>query len=331
MQGKIGLEEHFAIEATLGDSKQFMPEEVWPELRARLLDIHEKRLGFMDRHGIEKMILSLNAPTVQAIPDVRCAIEIARRANDSLAEQIARSPARFAGLAALPMQDPEAALQELRRSVRDLGFKGALVNGFSQVGEEDSSVYYDLPQYWPFWAEVERLDVPFYLHPREPLPSQRRMYEGHPWLMGPVWAFAAETAVHALRLMASGLFDRYPRLNIILGHLGEGLPASMWRADHRIRKSPRGIPAKKKLAEYFYSNFYLTTSGNLRTQTLIGAILEIGADRILFSTDYPFEEVGEAAEWFDHASISELDRVKIGRLNSMKLFKMEDGKSKVKN
>lgn len=166
--------------------------------------------------------------------------------------------------------------------------------------------------------------MPFYLHPREPLPSQRRAYEGHPWLMGPVWAFGAETAVHALRLMASGLFDRHPRIQIILGHLGEGLPASLWRADHRIGKSPRGIPARKKLGDYFCSNFYLTTSGNLRAQTLIGAILEIGADRILFSTDYPFEEVDEAAEWFDTVPISEPDRLKIGRLNSLKLFKMAE-------
>ncbi len=323
MQGKIALEEHFAVEETLGDSQQFMPLDFWPELRARLLDIHEQRLHLMDRHGIEKMILSLNAPAVQAIRDARRAAEVAWIANDCLAEQVSRRPERFAGLAALPMQDPDAAARELQRAIAVLGFKGALVNGFSQLGEEDTSLYYDLPQYEPFWAEVERLDVPFYLHPREPLPSQRRMYEGHPWLMGPVWAFAAETAVHALRLMASGLFDRHPRLQIILGHLGEGLPASLWRADHRIRKSPRGYPAVKQLNDYFCANFYLTTSGNLRAQTLIGAMLEIGADRILFSTDYPFEDVDEAAEWFDRVPISEPDRLKIGRTNSLTLFKID--------
>ncbi|HJT86690.1 MAG TPA: amidohydrolase family protein, partial [Bryobacteraceae bacterium] len=225
-------------------------------------------------------------------------------------------------LAALPMQDPEAAARELERSVRQLGFRGALVNGFSQAGGEDTSLYYDLPQYEPFWAEVERLDVPFYLHPREPLESQRRAYEGHPWLLGPTWSFAAETSLHALRLMSSGLFDRYSGLQIILGHLGEGLPAGLWRADHRIAKSPRGIPAQKKLSEYFRANFYLTTSGNFRTQTLLGAILEIGADRILFSADYPFEEIGDAAGWFDSASIGESDREKIGRANSLRLFRL---------
>src|SRR5689334_18836555 len=127
MQGKIALEEHFAMNETLGDSKQFMPE-VWEELQSRLLDIHEKRLGFMDKHGIEMMILSLNAPTIQAIPNAKRAIELARRANDFLAEQVRKRPDRFAAFAALPMQDPDAATQELTRCVKELKFKGALVN-----------------------------------------------------------------------------------------------------------------------------------------------------------------------------------------------------------
>lgn len=323
MQGKIALEEHFAIEDTVSVSKQFMPDDYWPELRARLLDFHEKRLGFMDRYGVERSIVSLNAPAVQAITNVGRAVEVARRANDCLAQQVARRPDRFAGLAALPLQDPDAAISELHRSVKELKLIGALVNGFSQRDTDDTSLYYDLPEYLPFWAELERLDVPFYLHPREPLLSQRRCYEGHPWLLGPVWAFAAETSLHALRLMASGLFDRHANLKIILGHLGEGLPYSIWRADHRIKKYSHGIPAKKPLADYLSKNFYLTTAGNFRTQTLIDAMLEVGADRILFSVDYPFEEVGEAAEWFDTATISETDRIKIGRTNASELFRLE--------
>ncbi len=319
---KIALEEHFAIEDTVGNSRQFMPEEQWSDLRSRLLDIHGQRLNLMDRHGIQKMIVSLNAPGVQSIPDVPRAVEIARKANDSLAEQIARLPDRFAGFAALPMQDPDAAIVELQRSIRELKFCGVLVNGFSQRGSEDTSLYYDLPEYLPFWAELERLDVPFYLHPREPLVSQQRIYEGHPWLLGPVWAFAAETSVHALRLMASGLFDKHPKVQIILGHLGEGLPYSIWRADHRIKKYSHGIPAKKKLSEYLCSNFYLTTSGNFRTPTLSDALLEVGAARILFSVDYPFEEVRDAAEWFDTAGISRTDKEKIGYGNAAKLFKL---------
>jgi 2,3-dihydroxybenzoate decarboxylase len=225
------------------------------------------------------------------------------------------------------MQSPELAILELKRCVTQLGFKGALVNGFSQVGEPDNVVYYDLPQYRPFWRALEALDVPFYLHPRNPLPAHARIYAGHSWLLGPTWAFGQETAVHALRLMGSGLFDEHPTLKIILGHMGEGLPFSMWRVDHRNAwvKAPPRYPAKKKIVEYFNSNFYLTTSGNFRTQSLIDAMLEVGADRILFSTDWPFENIDHAAEWFDHATISEADRVKIGRTNAVNLFRLEGG------
>ena len=324
MKGKIALEEHFAVDDTLGDSAGFLGDTVWEELSGRLMDIHEKRLGQMDAHGIETMILSLNAPAVQRVLDPREADELARRANDFLAEQVTARPDRFQGFAALPMQDPELAARELARCVDDLGFVGALVNGFSQIGEADTAVYYDLPQYRPFWAEVERLDVPFYLHPRNPLASMAQIYEGHPWLMGPTWAFGQETAVHALRLMGSGLFDEHPGLTIVLGHMGEGLPYSMWRIDNRNAWTglPPSYPAKRKIGEYFQEHFYLTTSGNFRTQTLIDAILEIGADRILFSTDWPFENIDHAAIWFDDAAISEADRAKIGRDNAAQLFKL---------
>ena len=311
---------------TLVDSKIFVPAHHWPELQSRLLDIQERRLMLMDRHGMQMMVLSLNAPAVQAIPDPVQAAEMARRANDFLAEEVRKRPDRFQALAALPMQDPERAIGELERCIDDLGFRGALVNGFSQVGDPGTVVYYDAPQYLPFWARVEELDVPFYLHPRNPLPEWAQIYEGHAWLLGPTWAFAQETAVHALRLMGSGLFDRHPRLKIVLGHMGEGLPYNMWRIDNRNAwlKEPPRYPARKKISEYFQQNFYLTTSGNFRTQTLIDAILEIGADRILFSTDWPFENVDHAADWFDAASISEPDRLKIGRLNALALFKLDD-------
>jgi 2,3-dihydroxybenzoate decarboxylase len=280
----------------------------------------------MDEQGIEMMILSLNAPAVQAIPDAKKANEIAVRANDYLAEQVARRPERFQAFAALPMQDPDLAIVELDRAVTTLGFKGALVNGFSQVGEARNAVYYDLDRYWPFWETVEALDVPFYLHPRNPLAEDSRIYEGHEWLLGPTWAFGQETAVHALRLMGSGLFDKHPGLRIILGHMGEGLPYSMWRIDHRNGwvKAPPRYKAKKKICEYFNAHFYLTTSGNFRTQTLIDALLEIGADRILFSADWPFENIDHAAQWFDSATISEADRKKIGRDNALRLFKLAD-------
>ena len=325
MQGKIGLEEHFAIPETLQDSAGFLADESWTELSARLIDIQERRLREMDDNGMEMMILSLNAPAIQAIPNRAKAIEMAKRANDFLAEQVALRPNRFQGFAALPMQDPDAATQELERCMKDFGFRGALVNGFSQVDTPENVVYYDAPQYEDFWAKAEQLDAPFYLHPRNPIQSWAQIYNGHPWLMGPTWAFAQETAVHALRLMASGLFDRHPGLKIVLGHLGEGLPFNMWRVDNRNGwvKAPKSYPAKKPLAEYFQQNFWLTTSGNFRTQTLIDAMMEIGADRILFSTDWPFENVNHACTWFDATSISEADRLKIGRTNAVDLFKLK--------
>jgi 2,3-dihydroxybenzoate decarboxylase len=324
MKGKIALEEHFAVEDTLGDSLPFVPPDYQAELKHRLFDFYDKRLGLMDKHGIEVMILSLNAPAIQAIPEPRRAAERARRANDFLAREVARRPDRFQALAALAMQDPEGAARELRRCIKELGFRGALVNGFSQINDPNSMVYLDDARYQGFWAECDRLDVPFYLHPRNPLPSAAQIYEGHPWLLGPTWAFGQETAVHALRLMASGLFDRHPRLQIILGHLGEGLPYSIWRVDNRNAwtKAPPRYPAKQKLGVYFQQNFYLTTSGNFRTQTLIDAMLELGSDRIMFSTDWPFENVDHAAIWFDDCPISNADRLKIGRTNAERLFKL---------
>jgi predicted TIM-barrel fold metal-dependent hydrolase len=325
MQGKVALEEHFALPETVQDSAGFVPGDYWVELKARLLDMQDRRLREMDANGIEVMLPSLNAPAVQAIPDRKQAIEIAHRANDFLAGEVAKRPDRFQGLAALPMQDPDEATRELTRCVRDLGFRGALVNGFSQVDDPTDATYYDLPQYRPFWAEVERLDVPFYLHPRNPLPQHAHIYSGHPWLLGPTWAFAQETAVHALRLMASGLFDVHPNLRIVIGHLGEGLPYSIWRVDNRNAwvKAPKTYPAKRPLGEYFRENFYITTSGNFRTQTLIDAMLEISSDHILFSADWPFENIDHAATWFDSCTISEIDRLKIGRTNALKLFKLD--------
>jgi 2,3-dihydroxybenzoate decarboxylase len=318
MQGKIAIEEHFAIPDTTGNAMRY-PGAYWSGLQGKLLDLHDQRLAEMDRSGLEIEIISLNSNAIQGIPEVAKAIALARKANDALAATIAKRPDRFAGFAALPMQDPQAAAAELNRCVRDLGFKGALVNGFSQAGSADTALYYDLPQYRPFWAEVERLGVPFYLHPRDQLPSRRHAYEGHPWLIGSPWGFAEETAIHALRLMGSGLFDDYPKLQIVIGHLGERIPYDLWRLDHRLAKVP-GRPAKRTMREYFRQNFHVTTSGNFCTQSLIHAILTIGADRVLFAVDYPFEDHAHGCSWFDAAEIAETDRVKIGRTNAMALF-----------
>ena len=316
MTGKIALEEHFALpEAT--DTYHVQPT---PEFQLQMQDMGSGRIAEMDRGGVELCILSHVGPGIQAIPNTSEAIATSRRWNDYLAEHTAKYPKRLKGFAALPMQDPQAAAQELTRCVKELGFCGALVAGFSQIGEADSAVFYDLPQYRPFWATVQELDVPFYLHPRNPLPTRQQAYEGHPWLVGSAWGFAVDTSTHALRLMGSGLFDEFPRLKLILGHLGEGLPFQIWRVDHRISKNGFRTKANLSMSQYFRENFYFTTSGTFRTQALTDVILEAGADRVLYSVDYPYEDMAEATEWFDHAPISETDRLKIAHGNARLMF-----------
>lgn len=324
MDGKIGLEEHFALEDTLGDSEPFVPADCWPELRARLLDFQERRIAEMDRHGVEMMILSLNAPAVQAIADRAKASEMAQRANDLMANEIAKKPKRFQGLAALALQDPDGACKEYERCIKDLGFRGALANGFSQVDQEDNCVYLDDARYRPFWALVEKHDFPFYLHPRNPIAAWGQIYKGHEWLLGPTWAFGNETAIHALRLMGSGLYDAHPNLKMIIGHMGEGIPFSLWRIDNRNAwvKAKHKNAAQHSIRHYFEKNFWITVSGNFHTPSLVSAMMEMGSDRIMFSTDWPFENVDHASNWFDSSEISDNDKRKIGRDNAAALFKL---------
>jgi 2,3-dihydroxybenzoate decarboxylase len=318
LPGKIALEEHFDFPATASASYAAPGSQ---EFKRQIQDLGSGRIAEMDRGGVEVCILSLVGPGIQAITDVHKATEVARQANDHLAENIGKNPKRLKGFAALALQDPQGAAQELTRCIKDLGFCGALVNGFTQSGQADSIGFYDMPRYRDFWATVEQLDVPFYLHPRSALPAHQPAYQGHTWLTGSVWGFTAETSVHALRLMGSGLFDDYPKLKLILGHLGEGLPCSVWRIDNRISRTLGDRPkAKHQIGHYLRNNFHITTSGNFRTQTLTEVILEVGTDRILYSVDFPFEDMGIAAEWFDHAPLSEADRLKIGRGNAQQLF-----------
>lgn len=324
MQGKIALEEHWATEGTLEGNNIGPPvRSAWRDrVRRGLLDIHGERLADMDRTGIEFTILSLNAPGIQTVTDIGKAVDLARQSNDLLAGEIARQPARFAGFAALPMQDPDAAIRELSRCVKDLGFVGAMVNGFTQRNTPETVVYYDIAEYRPFWAAVNQLEVPFYLHPRLTIPSRAQAYEGHPWLYAPAWDFAAQTSIHALRLICSGLFDEFPRLQLVLGHLGERIPFDLWRIDNMMKKVPNRIPARKSVGDYFRENVHLTTSGQFHDPTLHCAMAEVGADRIMFSVDFPFEEMEAGAKWFDNAAISEQDRLKIGRTNAIRLFKL---------
>lgn len=323
MKGKIGLEEHFAIPDTVDDSERYFEKDVWPIFSSRIKDLLQIRIDEMDKYGMDMMILSLNSPAIQCIPNRQKAITVAKKANDVMADAIAKLPKRLKGLAALPMQDVDEAIKEMHRCVKDLGCVGVLVNGFSQIDTPDQYKYLDDPIYLPFWEELEKLDVPFYMHPREPMPENIRYLAGHPWFEGAAWAFGVETASHTLRLMASGLFDKFPKLRYILGHLGETLPFCIWRCQNRINKTGRGIPAKRPLYEYMQQNMWFTTSGQFRTPALWNTIMEFGSDRILFSTDYPFEEVSDACIWFDNCTLSEADRFKIGRQNIINLFKLD--------
>jgi gamma-resorcylate decarboxylase len=321
MAGAIALEEHFVppeLERCI--AAVGWPEAKWRRVLDALTDIDGRRLESMDACGIERAVLSLGSDGVQSITDRREAVTVAREANDALAEAVVRRPDRLAGFAALPMQDPDAAAAELERAINDLGFVGALVNGFSEF-DRDAVAYYDQPEYGDFWATVERLNVPFYLHPRNPLPGHVRAFDGRPELLGPTWAFGVETGTHALRLIVSGLFDRHPNLQLILGHLGETLPFAIARleqriahvADVRLERLPRTV---------LRQNFHVTISGNYHTPSLLGVMLEIGADRILFAADYPFEDMADAATWLGALPISPADREKIARTNASRLLKL---------
>ena len=184
----------------------------------------------------------------------------------------------------------------------------------------DSAIYYDIAEYRPFWAAVQGLDVPFYMHPRLNIPSRAHSYVGHPWLLSPAWDFGIQTADHTLRLICSGLFDEFPRLQMVLGHLGERIPFDLWRIDHLMRQV---IPAEKEIGDYFRSNFHLTTSGQFHEAPFRCALAELGAGRILFSIDYPFEQFAEATSWFEGTELSDADRLKIARTNAIDLFKLD--------
>lgn len=322
MYNKIGLEEHFAIPETLGDSIIYFKTGSNDTRTTRLLDLAEIRLNQMDEYGMDMMVLSLNSPAIQSIYDRKKAAKICRQANEALADAVREHPDRFRGFAALPLQDPDLAIEELDYCINELGFVGVLANGYSQIDSEENYLYLDDPIYRPFWAEMERLDVPFYLHPREPMPENYHTLDGHYWIHGAPWSFGVETATHALRLMCSGLFDEYPKLRIVLGHFGEGLPFLIWRVQHHLYKRDRGIPVKRPVTDYFHENFWVTTSGQFTLPPLICSMLEMGTDHIMFATDYPFEEIPEACEWFDSLQISEIDKRKIARDNANEFFKL---------
>ncbi|WP_253713134.1 amidohydrolase family protein [Bradyrhizobium sp. WD16] len=315
---KIALEEHFAT-AELAKKYVARPtrsDTLFADIERRLVDFDQLRLEAMDMAGIDLAVLSATTPGAQAAADTSTAIRLAREANDLLAREVQKRPRRYAGFAHLPTQDGVAAAAELERAVKELGFKGALING--QTGGH----YLDADMYLPFWERVQDLDVPVYLHPGE-LADQPAMFADRPELNGPVWAWTADTAAHALRLVFAGTFKRFPRLKIILGHMGETLPYLLWRFDSRwqmelgVELSHDELPST-----IIRRNIAITTSGVCDPNALVGAIGALGEDSVMFSVDYPYEDSKTAGAFIESAPISETVRAKVCHGNAERILRL---------
>ncbi|KAI6973354.1 2,3-dihydroxybenzoate [Hortaea werneckii] len=293
-------------------------------------DIGRIRTKYMDEYGVGYQILSYTAPGVQDIYDPKEAHAFAREINDYAAEQIKGKGDRFGCFACvtLSMHDPSEAAAELERCVLELGFKGALVNDTQRSGHDgDDMIFYDGPEWDVFWKTCTRLDVPFYLHPRNPTGTVfEKLWKDRKWLIGPPLSFAQGVGLSMLGMVTNGVFDRHPALQIIIGHLGEHIPPDLWRIDHWFEdiKKPLGMAAqcKKTIRDYFAQNIWITTSGNFSSPLLQLCMTEVSADRILFSIDYPFEQFEDACVWFDKVELNKIDKLKIGRENAKKLFKL---------
>jgi len=289
-------------------------------LRDRLSDVGQGRIGDMNRWGVDMQVLSLTAPGVQLFRP-RKSTAVASEINTQLAEIISEHPERYAGLAAIAPQDVPGAVRELDRAVNVLGLRGALINSHTQ-GE-----YLDSSKYWPVFEAAEALGVPVYLHPNTPSPQMAKPYMDY-GLVGPGWGFAAETSLHAVRLILSGLLDTYPDTKIILGHMGEGLPFWLHRMDSRfglfakVDRTGRVKKLRKKPGEYVRDNFVITTSGMPWHPALMMSRQVLGADHIMFAIDYPYESTREAVLSMDKAPIPDKDKKKIYSENAEKLFRL---------
>src|SRR5689334_257855 len=314
MVKKIALEEHFLCP---GFIEYWNPTvaEMPAAKRQRLLDLNtdfgEVRLASMDKAGIERAVLGLAGPGVQAERDVATAIRNAKSANDFLAKEIQKRPDRYMGFAHLPMQDAKAAADELERCVKELKFSGAMINGHT------NGQYLDHPSLHPFWERVEALDTLIYLHPADPV-TPAPVLEGHKGLRRATWEWTFETGSHALRLIFGGVFDRFPRAKLGLGHLGETLPFLLWRFDSRAGPNFYAIKLGKPPSQYFKDNFIVTTSGMCSAEPLNCTIAALGHERVMFAADYPFESAQEAGAFMDEVAIAEPVRRAIAADNAAK-------------
>ncbi len=314
----VAMEEHFMFPDFIdyfADSKQNILLDLYHRSIPIMSDFGEGRLKIMDDNGLDFAVLSLAGPGVQIEPDIWKATRLAKQCNDSLAKEVQKRPDRYGGFAHLALQDPKGAADELERCVHQLGFKGALING------ETNGIYLDNRRYDVFWERVEALGVPIYLHPANP-PDKPFMYSEHPEMWGPVWSWAVETCSHAMRLAFSGTFDRYPKAQLILGHMGETLPIQLWRLDSRMPISNTTYKLDKKPSEYVRDNIRITTSGVCSDAALRCAIDALGLKNVMFSIDYPFEDTKIATSWIASAALSEVERRQVRSGNAIELLKL---------
>jgi 2,3-dihydroxybenzoate decarboxylase len=318
MLKKIALEEHFitgSLAPYAAGNRPTKDTGAFADLRRLLADFDSHRIEAMDEAGIAFAVLSATVPGVQAEPDPGKAVDLARRANDELAALVQRRPARYGGFAALPMQAPAAAADELERSIRELGFHGAMINGHT-FGH-----YLDEDRFLSFWERAESLQAPIYLHPTDPA-DRPAMFAGCPELNGSTWAWTVEAATHALRLVFSGIFQRFPRLSLILGHMGETLPYVLWRLDNRVRRADPGLSPERLPSAILKRHFWVTTTGVCDPASLTTAIANLGEDRVMFSVDYPYESSKVASEFLDTAPLTAEVRAKIAHGNAARLLRL---------
>ena len=328
----ITLEEHYVTPAFMeGPGRELgararaahAPAQTAPitaHLVEQLLDLDDLRLADMDAAGIDVQVLSLNSPGVEQL-DPTAAAALARQANDYLAEAVRRHPNRFAGFAALPTAAPDIAAAELERTVRDYGFKGAVINGHTR------GRYLDDPFFWPILERAEALQVPIYLHPTPPpQPVIQTSYVGNfspevtAQLAASGWGWHIETAIHVLRLILSGAFDRYPQLQLVIGHLGEALPFMLPRLDHNLPMQLTKL--ERPVGAYLRENLYYTFSGFNYTPNFLDLLFQVGVDRIMFSADYPYSSMLAARNFLEQLPLSPADKNRIAHGNAERLLRM---------
>jgi uncharacterized protein len=327
----ITLEEHYATRAFMegagrqlgvGDKPAGRPPRSGGRyggpLIDQLCDLGEGRIAAMDEAGIDVQVLSLTAPGVEQL-DAPDAVKLAREMNDFLALAVERNPSRFGGFAALPTQAPETAAEELERCVRELRFKGALINGHTRGRYLDDSFF------WPILERAEALNVPIYLHPtRPPKPVVDVYYSGNfppgvaQLLSIAGWGWHIETALHVIRVILGGVFDEYPDLQLVVGHLGETLPFMLPRLDATLSTELTKLDFKP--GDYLRRNVHYTFSGFNFAATFLDLLLEVGIDRIMFSADYPYASMAEARSFLDRLPVSPADRERIAHGNAERLF-----------